>query len=325
MKNPVIRFQSQTEWKYCVLSKVFHDDFIEKILLRLKELDWLEVEHSFYKQREFNLMEDDYFRSIFSSTFMSELKNNAERYFGTIFNDNISIVAHKMIEGDYIGIHTDMNSFGETHRLTLLLNDEWTVEDGGIFLTLNEHNLESISSAWLPMINTGVLFEICEQSFHAVTPINGEKERLSLIITFSEKLNVIEKVKKKYSWLPFPLEEDIENAKHTASVMGLNIAGEYKSLYFESVVEFEIYFGLNIKNTPFNYTYTNSNSMNVNEMGIQVKGSDTERISKISCLKNIPPIILIENNAEYTLVDGSHRLSFAKDNNMDISVIIFKM
>lgn len=65
--------------------------------------------------------------------------------------------------------------------------------------------------------------------------------------------------------------------------------------------------------------------MNVNEFGVQVKGTDEERINKISELKNIPPIIMVEKNSEYTLVDGSHRLSFAKDNNLDISVALYSV
>lgn len=239
MQNPVIRFQSQKNWKYCVLSQVFSDDLLEHILNKLKKLEWLEVEHSFYKQREYNLLESKDFKALFSEEFLGNLRENVEKYFQIKLKKDISVVAHKMIKGDYIGIHTDMNKYGETHRLTLLLNDEWDVDDGGIFLTLNEHNLESISSAWLPMINTGVLFEICEQSFHAVTPINGKKERLSIIITFSEESKSEGKVKYNYNWLPFPLEKDIENAKYTASLMGLNLNNQYECLYFSDIKDFE--------------------------------------------------------------------------------------
>jgi hypothetical protein len=58
---------------------------------------------------------------------------------------------------------------------------------------------------------------------------------------------------------------------------------------------------------------------------ISAKGSDKERIDNISLLKRVPPIIIVkQKNGAFVLVDGSHRLSYAKDNEMDICAVIYQ-
>jgi len=316
---------SQDDWHCATLEDIFEKDFFLNIQNGLSSIKWVEAKKDFYIQREANLRHNEYYKDIFSSSVCEKIKKNIELFFDKKFEIDFDITAHKMISGDYIGIHTDANPYGESHRLTVMLNDLWDIAQGGVLLTLNGSNLSEVRDAWLPTANTGLLFEIGEKSYHAVTPVKGDFPRYSIIFTFKKVQDVNYK---KSPWSPFPLIKDLTHAASTASLMGINESIFYQNYIgkkFISLQEFSMYVDNRLDNAPIGFSYKNGRSINVDQNGIQSKGSDRQRIDKIHKLKRIPPIIIVKRkNGSYVLVDGSHRLSYAKDHNMDIHVVFYQ-
>ena len=65
--------------------------------------------------------------------------------------------------------------------------------------------------------------------------------------------------------------------------------------------------------------------MNVDQNGFQFKGPDSARVDAIATLRRIPPIIVVKRKSgDYTLVDGSHRLSYASDQKTGVAIIVFQ-
>jgi hypothetical protein len=315
---------SQDEWTCAAISNVFEAGLYSKIIQSLDGLEWSEARQRFYKQHEVNLGGDPYFCSLFDDTFRNDLVNSLNLFFGAQLNIDFDVAAHKMVEGEFIDVHTDYNNFGETHRMTVTLNEDWKIENGGILLALNEDSISHVRDAWLPTANNGFIFEISEKSFHAVTPITGPRPRYSLIFTFK---NAHPKNNDSPRWIPYVFEDDLVCARATGGHMGIPAKvfdSPYEFIQFETVRDLSEYIGGQLENAPSQWSYSYGNSMNVDLDGNQPKGSDLDRVSALGKLRNIPPIIVVRgNHGKYVLVDGSHRLSFAKDNSTAIGVAFF--
>ena len=206
-------FRSQDSWHCATLQDIFDKEFFVKICSGLSTIKWIEAKKSFYIQREENLRLNKYYQNIFSKDICIEIIEKMELFFDEKFEHEFEITAHQMLDGDYIGIHTDSNPYGESHRLTLMLNDSWDLDQGGILLALNGNSLKDIRDAWLPIANTGFIFEISESSYHAVTPIKGNVPRYSIIFTFKKRQGA--KIQKSV-WSSFPLVGDLKHATSTA-------------------------------------------------------------------------------------------------------------
>ena len=190
-------------------------------------------------------------------------------------------------------------------------------------MSLNGKSLATLRDAWLPLANTGFVFEISERSFHAVSPVTTDLPRYCLILTFKK---VSEKSAKP--WVPFILATDIENAISTASYMSIapeTFNAEYRVIHFKTISEFSDYVGHDLHNAPKGFTYASGDSINVDHTGQQRKGTDQERISAIKNLRRIPlPIIVHRKDDSFVLVDGSHRLSYAVDKLGHVSCAFFE-
>jgi hypothetical protein len=246
-------------------------------------------------------------------------------FFGAKLEPDFDIAAHKMIEGDFIGVHTDENGFGETHRLTVTLNDHWSIADGGVLLSLNGSSIKDVRDAWLPSANCGFLFEISNTSFHAVSPIVGVRPRYSLILTFKRDVKISDVSPR---WSPFPLLSDVACGKSTAFQMGispLTFESSYEFVAFEDVAGFRCYVDDFLENSPSLWSYRDGYSINVDQHGSQSKGPEGARVDSVRQLRRIPPLIVVRRKTgKYALVDGSHRLSYANDDKKSLGIAVFE-
>jgi len=316
---------AQDTWACAAVRRVFSDLVYERLRQAMKGLDWQEAAQKFYRQREVYLNEIPEFAFLFSDPSVLNIIQIVETFFGVQVESSFDVAAHQMIEGDFIDVHTDQNDCGETHRLTITMNDTWRLVDGGVLLAMNEGDVRTNFGAWLPTRNNGFLFEICDRSFHAVTPVTGRAPRYSLIFTFRAKKSngSIDKPP-----VPFPLLRDLESARSTASHMDIDSAsfdGAYEYQFFDRTSMFRDFLSSRLENAPSDWSYRSGNSINVDLDGKQPKGTDAERIDTIRRLKRVPPIIVVRRKSgAYTLVDGSHRLSFAQDFGEGIGVAFFQ-
>lgn len=322
--NPRLVKLSQDDWGCAAVCNVFPPHIYRDLVHGFEDLEWHEAAQSFYRQREVNLGGVLFYENLFNTQVREGIAHKVGQFFGVKLDRNFDVAAHKMIAGDFIGVHTDANRFGETHRLTVTMNDGWSIADGGVLLSLNGPSLKNVRDAWLPTANNGFLFEISERSFHAVSPIIGVRPRYSLILTFKRIKNTIDECP---TWMPFPLQSDVDSGMSTAAHMGIHSSSfeaPYQFMEFENCEAFNKYVGGHLENAPSLWSYRIGQSMNVDQNGFQSKGPDSARVDAIGQLRRIPPIVVVNRKfGGYTLVDGSHRLSYASDKKMSLGVAVF--
>jgi 2OG-Fe(II) oxygenase superfamily len=326
MMNPILVNLPEGGRFGSAITQVFSPEIYDSLHREVRKIEWEEAQQYFYRQRERNLAKMPVFQDIFDRKFRSQVASTVGAYFAEVVDEDFDVAAHKMIAGDYIGVHTDENDLGETFRMTVTLNENWKKEDGGILLTLKSGKVTDVDGAWLPSRNNGFIFGISEVSHHAVTPISADKPRYSLIFTFKRAfgrsaLNVWN------FWYPFPLKSDIDEARYTAGKMNISVKtfdSPYSCYVFGDSRELSAFMDGNLRNAPRGFTYSDSTSRNVDEFGEQPRGTDKQRIEKISKFKRLPPICLVRrHSSEYILVNGSHRLSHAVDSSNPICAIVF--
>jgi hypothetical protein len=148
---------------------------------------WRLVETDFYEQYEFSLFDCDAeeARLLTNDVTVSELQHAMGALFGTRFGPKVSIVAHKLVEGQHIGIHNDYLEDGETHRLTVQLNRGLQDRDGGFFMTFSSDDPRDVDDIHRPDHRSAVAFAISPHSYHAVSQIHGNV-RFTIVISLHE-------------------------------------------------------------------------------------------------------------------------------------------
>jgi Rps23 Pro-64 3,4-dihydroxylase Tpa1-like proline 4-hydroxylase len=147
---------------------------------------WELVETDFYAQYEINLLKVKLpllLQFLVSEDEIRHVKERLNGFFHTPSLDLVGIVAHKLVDGQKIGIHNDFIDGEETHRLIIHLNPDWTEENGGYLMLFGSENVDDLSKIIQPGHNTAFGFEISSASHHAVSKIY-KYVRYSLIYTF---------------------------------------------------------------------------------------------------------------------------------------------
>jgi hypothetical protein len=212
---------SDEDWNFAFLCDALPPDIYTELVDGLETIEWREASTSFYTQREANLATNDYYRTVLSPDRLGGIRALVEDFFGCEVERKIEVAAHQLVCGDQIGIHSDCNSLGETHRLTIHLNRDWGQEQGGVLVALRDRDFSTATHAWLPRANTGFLFEIGCRSFHAVTSVQGVAPRYSIVFTFRAKRTGAAAVVPLKRWLPFPVVSDLESASAACERLGI--------------------------------------------------------------------------------------------------------
>lgn len=185
------RFAVAAPYRHVYFPHVLLPSLAFAIRLELESLPWQLAQTDFYQQYEMSLldcqpgvgaslttlrdfaMSDDFARILARITAHRSLRT-------------VDIACHRSTTGQTIGIHTDSSEDRESCRLTLHFNAAWSVEDGGLFVVFANQSPASAIAAFAPEMNTAVLFEISERSFHAVTHVEGVRPRYSIVIAMTE-------------------------------------------------------------------------------------------------------------------------------------------
>lgn len=147
---------------------------------------WTEVETDFYEQHEFSLLDSDLpddLRFLISDETMAGLIAKFCDVFQVGNLEMAGVVAHKLVEGQHIGIHNDFIGPEESHRLVIQFNPNWQDAHGGFLMLFHSGRVEEVAKLIRPFHNTAFGFEISERSHHAVSKIH-EGVRYSIVYTF---------------------------------------------------------------------------------------------------------------------------------------------
>ena len=166
---------------------------IEQILLDWFEsaAPWQLVESDFYEQYEFGMLDvalPESVSPLASPSNLSALRRSVATLFDVALDDQVTLVAHKLIPGQQIAIHNDYLGGSETHRLTVQLNRGLRDADGGLFVLFNSFDPNDIHRVIRPLGGSGLGFEIGENSNHAVSRLH-RGERYSLVYSFHAPLH----------------------------------------------------------------------------------------------------------------------------------------
>jgi hypothetical protein len=153
-------------------------------ILRWLETDapWQLKRTEFYEQYEFSCWDCTSPMASYatSPTTLDVVRTTMMEIFGRNFENSVSVVVHKLFEGQRIGIHNDYLDGKESHRLVIQLNQGLSDDDGGFLMLFHSGNPADIHRIMRPVHLSGFAFEISPASFHAVSQVHGGA-RYSLI------------------------------------------------------------------------------------------------------------------------------------------------
>lgn len=184
------RFAKAQPYQHIFIPEVFAAAFAKALAGECERLVWTLATTEFYEQYEVSLIDTEQF---LESPALDALR---EVVLGPTFGELIStiteqgelevvdVACHRSTTGQQIGIHNDFYPDGEVCRFTIHLNPGWTLDEGGLFVTFASEDCTSMRAAYLPEMNSALLFEISAASFHAVTDVTGARPRYSIVVSF---------------------------------------------------------------------------------------------------------------------------------------------
>ena len=187
------RFRKARPYRHVFIPEVFDVGFADAMLRDIEALPWRLATTDFYEQYEDSLIDTerpytgsslDALREIAMSLEFTEFVNSITSH-GEM--EVVDVACHRTVTGQQIGIHNDFYAEGEVCRFTIHLNPDWALEDGGLFVTFEAPDHSAVRAAYLPAMNSALLFEISPTSFHAVTEVTTVRPRYSIVISFVRK------------------------------------------------------------------------------------------------------------------------------------------
>jgi|GEM_PF-603801 len=187
------QFSKAEPYKHLFVPKVFDPKFADAMLREIEGLPWTLSTTEFYEQYEVSLLDTE--RS-FNDTAFDRLREVA---LSASFRKLISaitgkgglkvadVACHRSTTDQQIGIHNDFYPGGETCRFTIHLNPAWQLDEGGLFVTFSSVDSSTMEAAYLPIMNSALVFEISPKSFHAVTAVTSTRPRYSIVISFLQE------------------------------------------------------------------------------------------------------------------------------------------
>lgn len=194
------RYVKAQPYRHIVIPEVFGTTFAEAVARESEGLAWSLSTTEFYEQYEVSLIDTE---QPFSSTALDALREVAlspsfAEFVSTMTGQGqlevVDVACHRCTTGQQIGIHNDYYPEGEVCRFTIHLNSGWTIYDGGLFVTFASEDRVAMTAAYLPAMNSGLLFEISPTSFHAVTEVTGSRPRYSIVISFRHRTRPVDGV-----------------------------------------------------------------------------------------------------------------------------------
>jgi hypothetical protein len=186
-------FAKGQPYQHIFVPEVFATAFAEAVAVEIEGLEWTLSTTEFYEQYEVSLIDTD---RPFDNTALDSLREVAlspafSEFISSVTGEDhlavVDVACHRSTTGQQIGIHNDFTPEGEACRFTIHFNPGWTLSDGGLFLTFAAEDCAAIRAAYLPAMNSALLFEISPASFHAVTEVTGMRPRYSIVISFRRR------------------------------------------------------------------------------------------------------------------------------------------
>jgi Rps23 Pro-64 3,4-dihydroxylase Tpa1-like proline 4-hydroxylase len=186
---PTLVKASTQPFQHFILSDFYETDFAGRLSdWLLAGATWRRAVHHFYDQFELSFRDAEAIPDNISARLLSDLalgnvKTLAEELFQVRLRPNIALSAHKLVDGQGIGIHTDNAPHAETHRIVVQLSRDWKDVYGGQLVFFGSGDIEDVKTVFKHAFNTAIAFPLDAVSYHAVTDVS-DAERLTVIYGF---------------------------------------------------------------------------------------------------------------------------------------------
>jgi hypothetical protein len=184
------RFDRAQPYRHVFIPEVFEVGFAEVLARDIEGLPWRLATTDFYEQYEDSLIDTErpYAGSPLDALREVAMSPEFAKFIGSVTSQGqlevVDVACHRSTAGQQIGIHNDFYPEGEVCRFTIHLNPGWALEDGGLFVTFAAADSAAVRAAYLPAMNSALLFEISPASFHAVTEVTTARPRYSIVVSF---------------------------------------------------------------------------------------------------------------------------------------------
>lgn len=170
------RIVREKPFRYATVHECLETNLGDEVLAWFEhDAPWHLKRTDFYEQYEFSCLDSTspIASHLTSSAVLDAVRSEMMDIFGRAFEEPISVVAHKLLEGQRIGIHNDYLVGEESHRLVIQLNHGLSDDDGGFLMIFNSDDPADIARVMRPIHVSGFAFEISSASFHAVSEVHG--------------------------------------------------------------------------------------------------------------------------------------------------------
>jgi hypothetical protein len=173
-------------FKHCIFSDLFSPSTADALLARLESAQsWRLVREAFYELDEL-APSDSFFDGVpevLTASDLVAITDAIEHALDLSLERRVKLMAHRIVAGQGIGLHSDSSSGGETHRLAITLNRNFEDLKGGNLVFFKTSNVWDIHRIFRPVHNSAVCFELVPYSFHAVSDVISGV-RYSIVISF---------------------------------------------------------------------------------------------------------------------------------------------
>jgi len=185
--NFTVNFDFKNKFKLFSFSDVFTQESYERLQKGFDSLEWKHEESHFYKQHSAKIRPEDEtpFAGLFRGAFFHPFKSRLEQLLGVSLRNCASMVAHKLITSQEIGIHNDYcdPALGyESFRFIFQFARKEQLRSGGEISFLHSRDKNDIIQKYGYSENQGICFEITPYSYHYVEPVEGERHTLVMYL-----------------------------------------------------------------------------------------------------------------------------------------------
>lgn len=175
------------KFRFFSCTDIFSQESYSVLQEGFDQLAWKKKDSHFYSQYSSKISAKDRtpFAWLYQKNFFIPFKTKIEQILQTELRNHLSLIAHKLISSQEIGIHNDYcdPELGyENYRFIFQFSRPNQLIDGGKITFLFSENKENIIKIYPHRPNVGICFEITPYSYHFVEPVQGERHTLVMYL-----------------------------------------------------------------------------------------------------------------------------------------------
>lgn len=179
---------------YLVVDDLVSLDSADQLALLAEGEDrWKLHEEWFFSQNDFAWVRREFGRphvgdvSLPIGELLAAGKDLFENQFNCVIGNHFTVVGHKMVPGQLVGLHNDSPEQDrgriENFRLVYYVDRDFQDEKGGHLILFGSRDVSDVLDAVRPIFNSAILMQLSDTSFHAVSRVR-RGTRYSIVASY---------------------------------------------------------------------------------------------------------------------------------------------